>query len=228
MSDIVEVMVLVEGQTEHTFIKNLLSPHIINLTGNKVFLTPMLPGKRGGDVRFERYKIDIGNHLKQRSDTYITLMFDYYGLKEWPGLEEAKQQTMHSQKAEIINRKTNEEVNKLFSEQNRDCRFIPYVSMHEIEALYFSDPASIAQAINIKQTEIESILHKCGEPEAINNSSATAPSKRLEKLSDSFVKTTTGITIAKAVNIQRMREYCPLFNEWVSKIENLKPLKKKP
>jgi len=224
MSNIVEVMVLVEGQTEHTFIKNLLSPYIVNLTGNKVFLIPMLPGKQGGDVRFERYKIDIGNHLKQRSNTYVTLMLDYYGIKEWPGLEDAKLQTTHSQKAEIINRKTNEEVNKLFPEQNRDCRFISYVSMHEIEALYFSDPASIAQVMNIKQTEIESILYKSGEPEAINDSSETAPSKRLEKLYSNFKKTTTGITIAKAVNIQRMREHCPLFNEWVSKIENLNPL----
>jgi hypothetical protein len=224
MNNIVEVMVLVEGQTEQTFITSLLAPYIRDLTKQKIFLIPMQPGKHGGDVRFERYKRDIGIHLKQRADTYVTLMVDYYGIKDWPGLEESKQQATHLRKAEVINQKTSKEVQEHFSEQNRECRFIPYVSMHEIEALYFSDPASIAQTMNIKEAEIKDILHKCGEPEAINDSPKTAPSKRLEKLSKSFVKTTTGITIAKSVNIQRMRKCCPLFNEWVTKIENLKPL----
>jgi hypothetical protein len=124
MSDIIRVMVLVEGQTEQTFINNIFSPYITRLTENKVFLFPTQPGKLGGDVRFERYKKDIGLHLKQSADTYITLMLDYYGIK----------------------------------------------------------------------------------------------------ISESFVKTTTGIAIAKAVNIPRMRECCPLFNEWVNTIETLKPL----
>jgi hypothetical protein len=224
VSNIIEVMVLVEGQTELTFIKKLFSPYIANLTGNKIFLTPMQPGKQGGDVRFERYKKDIGIHLKQRNNTYITLMLDYYGIKDWPGLEKSKQQTTPSQKAEIINIETAKEVQKLFSEENRECRFVSYVSMHEIEALYFSDPASIAQIMNIEQAKVESILSKYSGPEAINDSFETAPSKRLENLSQSFVKTTTGIAIAEAVNIPRMREHCPLFDEWVKKIKILEPL----
>jgi len=225
MSNIIEVMILVEGQTEQTFIKSLFSPYIAELTGNKVVLKPMLPGKYGGDVRFERYKKDIGNHLKQRQNTYVTLMIDYYGIrKDWPGFEESKRKATHSQKAEVINNETVKEIQKLFPEQNREHRFIPYVSMHEIESLYFSNPASIAQIMKIEQTEIESILRECGEPEAINDNPETAPSKRLGKLSESFVKTTTGIAIAKAVNISQMRKHCPLFNKWVNKIENLKPL----
>lgn len=224
MSDIIQVMVLVEGQTELAFITKLLSPYIVERTGNKIFLIPTQPGKQGGDVRFERYKKDIGIHLKQRSNTYITLMLDYYGIKDWPGLKESKQKTTHSQKAEFINSETKKAVQEHFSEQNRECRFIPYVSMHEIEALYFSDPASIAQVMKVEKKEIESIIRKCGEPEAINDSSETAPSKRLENLSGSFVKTTTGIAIAKAINIPQMRKKCPLFDKWISKIENLKPL----
>jgi len=218
----IEVMVLVEGQTEQTFIKSLLSPYIFNLTKQKVFLTPMQPGRQSGDVRFERYEKDIGKHLKQRNDTYITLMVDYYGVKNWPGLEESKLQATHIKKAEVMNRETAKRVQELFPEQNREYRFIPYVSMHEIEALYFSDATSIAQIMNIERTEIESILRKYGEPEAINDNPNTAPSKRLIKLSPEFKKTINGIAIAKAVGIQRMRERCSLFNEWVMRIENLK------
>jgi hypothetical protein len=48
----------------------------------------------------------------------------------------------------------------------------------------------------VQQRKIEEILEECGEPEKINDHTTTAPSKRLEKLSDWFKKTSTGIAIA--------------------------------
>ena len=39
----------------------------------------------------------------------------------------------------------------------------------------------------------------------INDNSTTAPSKRLEGLSDRFKKTSTGIAIAKGIGIPKMR-----------------------
>ncbi|MDR2855563.1 MAG: DUF4276 family protein [Methanomicrobiales archaeon] len=218
MNSAIQIMVLVEGQTEKTFIKSLLSPYLADLTDQNIFLIPTLAGKQGGDVRFSRYQKDIGHHLKQRPDTYITLMVDFYGIRnDWPGFKEAKQQSMHSKKAAIMNQETEKRIQELFPEQNH--RFIPYVSMHEIEALYFSDPASIANIMNINEKRIESILEDCDGPEAINDSPKTSPSKRLEELSPTFKKISTGIAIAEAVGIKRMREQCPLFNEWICKIE---------
>jgi hypothetical protein len=174
-------------------------------------------------VRFSRYQKDIGLHLKQRAVTYITVLVDYYGIgNDWPGFEESKRQTTHSKKAAVINRETAKKVQDLFSEQNSTHRFIPYVSMHEIEALYFSDPASLAQIMNVDEIKITSILRDCGEPEAINDNFETSPSKRLEKLSQKFKKTTTGIAIAKTVGIERIRKHCPLFDEWICRIESIK------
>jgi hypothetical protein len=50
------------------------------------------PGQKGGDVRFERVKKDLGMHLKQRPDTYVTLFVDYYGIKsDWPSLSGIRQ-----------------------------------------------------------------------------------------------------------------------------------------
>jgi hypothetical protein len=72
---------------------------------------------------------------------------------------------------------------------------------------------------------IDDILRECREPENINDSSITAPSKRLDILSNNrFKKTTTGITIAKEIGLQKIREKCPIFNEWLTKIENLKAM----
>jgi len=223
MNSIIEVVVLVEGQTEKIFVEELLCPYTAE---KNVYLRPIIftkPGEKGGDIRFSRAERDIRNHLKQRSETYITLMMDYYALKEWPGLTESKHQKEYFKKAEVINIETQKKVQKLFPEQNRERRFIPYVSMHETEALYFSDPEIIADVLNINKAEIELILRKCGGgPEAINDNVETAPSKRLSKLScNKYRKITSGIAIAKRIGIQRMREHCPLFNVWVGKIENL-------
>jgi len=222
MNNITEIVVLVEGQTEKTFVEELLCRYMVD---KNIYLSPIIftkSGEKGGDVCFSRAEKDIRNHLKQRSDTYVTVMMDYYGIKEWPGLIESKQQREHFKKAEIINIETEKMVQNLFPKQNIERRFIPYVSMYETEALYFSDPAIIAEELNINQAEIEFILRKYDGPEAINDSFETAPSKRLSKLSgNKYRKTTSGIAIARKIGIPRMRERCPLFDAWISKMESL-------
>lgn len=95
------------------------------------------------------------------------------------------------------------------------------MSMHETEALYFSDPACLAENIGVNQSKVDAILAECGEPEKINDSNFTAPSKRLEGLSSRFKKTSTGISIAQAIGIPKMRAACPLFHDWLRKLESL-------
>lgn len=136
MSSFAEVVVLVEGPTEQRFVKHVLGP---NMANRGVYLTPIIldkPGEKGGDVKFVRAKKDIGRHLKQRGNTWVTLLVDYYGIKpDWPGYGDSKQQTDHTKKAAIMNQATAEQVQGLFPGQNQGSRFIPYVSMYETEAL---------------------------------------------------------------------------------------------
>lgn len=222
MNNHAEVVVLVEGPTEQPFVKQLLTPY---LAQRGVYLTPIIldkPGEKGGDVKFARAQNDIEKHLKQRRDTCVTLLVDYYGIRgDWPGYSESKKQEKHTCKAQIMNRATHEAVKNLFPSHNSDSRFIPYVSMYELEALYFSDPPCLAEKLGVQQSIIDEILEECGEPEKINDHSTTAPSQRLVKLSNRFKKTSTGIAIAAAIGIPKMREACPLFNNWVTTLENL-------
>lgn len=222
MSSYAEVVVLVEGPTEQRFIKNILAPYMFD---RSVLLNAIIldkPGEKGGDVKFSRAQNDIEKHLKQRRDTWLTLMVDYYGIRgDWPGYQESKLKPTHTLKAEAMNAATAEAVQERFSEQNPARRFIPYVSMHEIEALYFSDPAVLAEKLCVSESAIEAILRECGEPEKINDSNHTAPSKRLEALSPRFKKTSTGIAIAQAVGIEKMRAACPIFDGWLKSLENL-------
>lgn len=178
-------------------------------------------GQKGGDVRFTRVKRDLRLHLKQRSDTYITTLIDYYGTKEWPGLDDVPPQATPNQIAKIINNATQKEVISLFADQRAESRFIPYMAVHEFEALLFSDSSAIAAELEISIEYVNSVLTEFGEPEAINNNRETAPSKRLDRWSPKgkFPKTTTGIAIARTIGIEAMRKKCPIFNTWLSTFE---------
>ena len=223
MSRPIEVVALVEGPTEVIFIKSLLSHY---LARKKVYITPTIltkPGQNGGDVRFARAKNDIERHLKQRKETWLTLLVDYYGIKsDWPGYQKSKRETQPVSKARVMNEATRKQVNELFGDQDSERRFISYVSMFEFEALLFSDAKILAQKLNVRSKEVERILSRCGEPEKINDQVQSAPSKRLEALSGRFKKTTTGINIAREIGIDKMRESCPIFDDWITKLEKLK------
>ncbi|KAA6186996.1 DUF4276 family protein [Thiohalocapsa marina] len=222
MNDYAEVVVLVEGRTEKIFAEKILAPY---LASQRVYLTPVIlskQGQKGGDVRFSRAKNDIGEHLKQRSDTWVSTLVDYYGIKpDWPGFAASKALTDHAQKAATMNQATMAEIARLFPDCQPKTRFIPYVSMHETEALYFSDPACLASNLGVRQQRIDAILNECGEPERINDRPETAPSKRLGQLANRFKKTTTGIAIAEQIGISRMRAACPIFDGWIAQISAL-------
>jgi len=173
-------------------------------------------------VKFARVKNDIEKHLKQRPDTYLTLFVDYYGIKsDWPGIQESEDVAGQKGKAEVVNKATLAKVIEHFGEQNADKRFIPYIAMYEFEALLFSDPVVLARKLKIEESDIKAILEECGEPENIDNSPITAPSKRLESLSKRFRKTTTGIAILKETGLSAIRNKCPIFDSWVTTLESI-------
>ncbi len=232
MSNFTEVFAIVEGATEQLFIQQILAPYLaeknidMKATQVKTLNKNRKPKKKGGDVRFARVKKDIGNHLKQRTETYVTTFVDYYGIKEWPGIDSVPENSKPDHIAKHINKETKKEINKQFSKQESNRRFIPYMSIHEFEALLFSDSALLASELGINETEISDVLTTHGEPEAINNSPQTAPSKRLEAWSQrvsktKFAKTSTGITLAKDIGISKMREKCPVFNAWIDQLETI-------
>jgi len=223
MSDYIEVLAIVEGKTEQIFIESLLKPY---LAERRIFIRATQvskPGQKGGDVRFERVKNDLELHLKQRTDTYVTTFVDYYGIKEWPGLERIEVNATPKQIAAQVNQATKAEVMVLFAQQQAERRFIPFIAVHEFEALLFSDGDILAAELGVDESCISAVLLECGAPEAINNSPNTAPSKRLDTWSANgkFAKTTQGIAIAHKIGIAKMRGACPLFDGWLAQFEAL-------
>lgn len=222
MSNFIEVIAIVEGKTEQVFIERVLKPYL-ELKNIFIYATQVSkPGQKGGDVKFSRVSRDIGNHLKQRQDTYVTVFVDYYGTKEWPALDEVNERHTPQQIAELLCQATCDQVLDLFEAHQPEQRFIPYMVMHEFEALLFSDRKILAESLGIEEDKVQAVLTECGEPEAINNSRETAPSKRLDNWShrNKFAKTTQGISIAEKIGISKMRQACPLFDSWLNAIES--------
>ena len=224
----VEIFIVVEGPTEQTFVRDVLAPQMAH---KGIFLYPALigkPGHKGGDIRFDKAKIDIGNFLKQRDDTYISTMFDYFRIdSEWPGRAEVQQQLQSgttltaSQKAEILEAATRHEIVKAFPDCDAENRFVPYIEMHEFEALLFSDADILAEKTEIEVSLLRNIIEAYANPEEINDDPAKAPGKRLESLKKGYRKVAMGKTISEAIGIQVIRKQCPHFNNWLAKLELL-------
>ena len=219
MSDMVYIYAIVEGKTEQEFINQVLAPY---LQIKNIYLTPIQitkKGQKGGDVKFSRVINDVKSYIGQSHITAITTFVDYYGLKEWPGLSEINHSMGHTQIARLLNDRAKAEVLALYP--NSQVKFIPYMAMYEFEALLFSDVNILALNLGVDENEVSKIVQTCTEPEQINNSRETAPSKRLNQLNidGQFRKTTQGIAIAKAIGIDHIRQHCPLFNQWVDELE---------
>lgn len=227
----ISVYVICEGQTEQLFVGNVLAPVFADRC---IFLNPCRLGA-GGDVKFDKFCSNVRNFLKQENTTYVTPFIDFYGVNgAWPDLEKAKRQNFAEAKFETFCSATvaalKETLKAEFSPQCIETRFIPYVSMHEFEALLFSDYQILADYFGGKSNDVARILKKnYASPEEINDSVNTAPSKRIDKISQelrnrNFQKTRDGLTLAQLITLETMRTSCPLFNRWLEKLESLTPL----
>ncbi len=214
-----EVFAVVEGPTEQTFVREALAPW---LGHHNVFLKASIVGKPGhkGGNKYDAAKRDITNFLKQRSDTIVTCMFDFYGMKtDWPGRESANA-INHDGKPLAIESAIKADIASAFGESVNTARFIPYVQMHEFEALLFSNPPALAKALGNPQVaaDFQIIRDEFETPEHINDGPDTAPAKRIGRVHCGYRKPLHGSIAAKEITIETMSKECPHFRSWIDKL----------
>lgn len=214
------VYVVVEGQTEESFVNDLLAPA---LTAKAVYLYPLLLGRKGGNPKYVRIRRDVLRQLKQDSSAYCTTMLDLYGLgDDFPGLP-LPQNLSNLEKVAHLEEAVRRDVVGTVPNLRADIRFIPYLQLHEFEGLLFSDPVEFARGIN--QTNLAGSLHAIraayATPEDINDNTNTAPSKRVLRVYPQYRKVLNGTQAAAAVGIEAMRRECPHFRSWLERLEQL-------
>jgi hypothetical protein len=180
------------------------------------------PGHRGGIGEYPRARRDILATLKQEPASFCTTLFDYYGMPHsWPDREAARQKPSAEKPVAIEKAIMADIAGELGQGFNR-VRFIPYVQMHEFEALLFSDPKLLADGLYLMDaTATQGIRDQFGSPEEINDSQQTAPSKRIIGLNPGYAKVLDGVRISQKIGLNVMRAQCSHFNEWIRKLEAL-------
>ncbi len=199
----VRLAISVEGQTEERFIQKLLQPYF---EPQGIYIQPILFAGRGGDISLAKIKKEL-NNLASNFER-VTTLYDFYGFRGKEGSE-----TKETLEQKILNS---------VAEPLRD-KVIPYVQMYEFEGLLFSSPDAIENTIGQKGLSAwaTSVLADFGgNPEKINNSAQTAPSKRLLAES-SYAKTIHGPNIAIEIGLDGLRKKCSGFNDWLSQLESL-------
>ena len=210
------VCIVCEGQTEERFVKDLLAPH---LAPKQVFVYTHLLGRGNNYQKFAR---EVVLKAKQEPRHHITTMIDLYGMNdEFPGYKDAFQivkEHRASHVATAIERKLSENLG------NQPLLSI-YVQLHEFEALLFSEPQELYNVLSldgsIALSDIEAIRNSFPNPEHIDDSRQTAPSKRILALAPGYNKVADGFTIAKNIGLERIRTACPNFDHWLTWLESL-------
>lgn len=220
--------ILCEGQTEERFVKEVLSPYLqqFNIYPKPILLlTSKKKNARGGMLSYAQAKRDLTILQRQFRDNnsehhMFTTMFDYYALPDdFPGVEESIEIQDVRSRISFLEDK--------FAEDMGRGAFIPYIQLHEFEALLFVDIIKLQTLYPLSSKKIQVLKEETdiyGDPELINNSPDTAPSKRIiAALAQDYHynKVQSGTAVAYAIGIEALLKNCQHFNEWINGIQQL-------
>lgn len=222
----IRLNITAEGFTEERFVTDILRNHLLSynvyVEVRKVLTNRKLK-KRGGIVSYDKFKNDVTQWFKECPDVYHTTLIDLYGLKnDFPG----HKTTVHLQPYNRI-----AEMEKLMQEDLAFHKFIPYIQLHEFEALLFSNPIVMEEWLSLysrfRPDSFANIRNSAPErnPELINESPETAPSKRILSICNDYDKVNDGILLLQRIGLITIRQECKHFNEWLTKLESLDVLK---
>lgn len=221
----IRLNITVEGQTEEGFVHKVLEP-CLSAMGIYPAVRCVLTSRdrrpyreyRGGLRNYEKARGDILNWIREdrNSECRFTTMFDLYKLpNNFPGYADAMRISSPYDRVRKLEECLKEDIN--------DPRFIPYIQLHEFEALIFTDPAELACEYLENADGITNLcrLAQTQNPEEINGGENTAPSKRIIAEIPEYDKTFAGPLVTSKIGLQKMRQKCPHFALWLDTLENL-------
>lgn len=221
------LIIICEGQTEQAFCNDVLQSYF-NTRGIYI-QNPTIKATKGGIVSWGEMKKQIENHLKQDNTTIVSLLIDYYGISskhQFPKWVEASTIIDKNLRMAVLEKGMADAIDNSLRH-----RFIPYVQLHEFEALLFSDKRVFDNSFNDDEfsdyPHLVEVFNTFDNPEDINDNIETAPSKRLARIikgyksEKSSLKVLYGTLIAQAIGLSTIRAKCPRFNNWIRLLERI-------
>jgi len=223
------LLIHVEGETEETFVNEVLAPHLYGQgyahVSARLLGNARQRDRRGGIRGWNSVRTDIIHHLHQDPHCLSTTLVDYYALpqtgdKAWPGREMAGRLPF-PQKAAAVQDALLADISRDMGHSFNPRRFIPFVMMHEFEGLLFSDCARFGRGIGRPDlvAQFQAIRNQFNSPEEINDSPVTAPSKRVEALVPGYEKPLLGVLAVLEIGLSAIRAECPHFRAWLERLE---------
>jgi len=224
------LLIHLEGQTEEDFVNEVLRDYLLGKgyghVSARIVGNARLRERRGVIRSWPSVRKDIVSHLKEDTTCIATTMIDFYGLPQdgegaWPGRKSAAGANSGA-RASSVEKALLADVTARMDKRFNPRRFVPFVVMHEFEALLFSDCERFSRGIGRPSLEasFKSIRDQFPTPEDINDSAVTAPSKRVEDLVPGYQKPLLGSLAALEIGLSRIRRECPHFNDWLSQLES--------
>lgn len=225
----IEVIVVGEGQSEETFVRDVLAPAF---APREIFLLPRLvptgPRSRGGALNERRLLRYLRNTLRERDDVFVTTFFDLYGLPAgFPGVDDSAGIADPLEKAARIEAALGAAA--VLEAGCRAERFLPHIQPHEFEALLFSDSDRLIELDHGWRGAAEPLRaarRSAATPEHVNDGPQTHPAARLRALlrEPRFDKVLHGTAAARRIGLGKLRAECRHFDAWLGRIEHLVPL----
>lgn len=210
------LLIIVEGDTEKEFVNNILAPYLFSKGIGNVQCFKIKHSK-GGLSKYEHLKKDILNSLYE-DNVIVTTLIDFYALpKDFPKYEEAIKLEDKLTSVEFLENAIKKDIEHI--QQKTFDNLVPYIQLHEFEALIFSSKIGIEKLFTPKEANFngfEKIFNTYSNPEEINNDPNNAPSKRLKTLIKGYNKFVNGIMIIDEIGIDIILSKCPRFSNWIS------------
>lgn len=220
------VCIVCEGQTEETFVRDVLAPSFYDLSLNLVpEMVETSPGHKGGALKYDRVKRHLRNTLRQNSAPVVTTLFDLYRLDSgFPGFDASLAQPDLPRRLDVLKQALHADV--VAEAGCQPGRFIPYIQPYEFEALLFSDVPTLTriepgwQAAN---DALAAARAAAASPEHINDRPETKPAAHLERElnNPSYHKRRHGPIAAQKIGLTKIEAECAFFAAWLAQIREL-------
>lgn len=226
---LIRLHILVEGQTEEGFVNDILAPELgtqnIFVDAHRI-TTGRRHGRlfRGGLTNYQQLGRDLELWMKQdqNKNSWFTTMIDFYGLpSNFPGRAGLPQNLVARDQVAYYEAELVKDIVFRLQDLPVSSRLVPYIQLHEFEALLFSEPAGFLEAFPDDQravNRLQQVRDQFPSPEEINDGVNTAPSKRILSILPDFQKPVAGLLTARRIGLATFRRECRHFDDWITRL----------
>lgn len=212
---------IVEGETEEEFVKRLLIPYLYG-RGLRCHIQAILVCMSGGGHghnNTEHFLNTIEPVLYYDGEPVITSLLDFFRFpRKHLDYSACQERPTAVAQADCLQDALFQQVQQLRSYR----RFIPYVQLHEFEALLFTDAGGYELHPPAIGMAVAGVRAAYATPEAINSSPEQAPSKRLAAIytaaGQRYRKVADAVDILELIGLDLVIARCPRFGTWVEEI----------